>query len=115
MNTTPTVDLIRAVRKIAEIGIVNARKDKPILEAAADLLEEMDERLAIVGEAGEVLITRKLTPQERDALWDAFSRNRPIYASIDRTGGAFTIQSVGPVPGTLDEEDKVFSGLIEEE
>lgn len=115
MNTTPTVDLIRAVRQIAEIGIVNARKDRPILEEAAARLEEMDERLAIVGEAGTVLITRTLTPQEREALWDAFSRNRPIYASIDRTGDTFTIQSVGPEPGALDEEDKVFSGLTEED
>ena len=111
----PTVDLIRTLRGIADVGVVNHKRDVPVIREAADRLEEMDERLAIVGEAGAVLITRKLTPQERETLWEAFSRNRPIYASIDRTGDAFTIQSVGPEPGALDEEDKVFSGLTEED
>ena len=112
---TPTVDLIRGLRNIADIGVVNHKRDVPLIQEAADRLEDLDERLAIVGEAGAVLITRKLTAQERDAVWDAFSHNRPIYASIDRIGDTFSIQGVGPMPVALDEEDKVFSGLTEED
>ena len=38
------------MRRIAEVGIVNARADKKTLNDAADLLEALDERVAIMGE-----------------------------------------------------------------
>lgn len=42
--------LVRRVRQIADVGIVNARDDKRDLYAAADLLEALDERVAIMSE-----------------------------------------------------------------
>ena len=42
--------LVKEVRRIAEVGIVNARADKQALNDAADLLEALDERVAIMGE-----------------------------------------------------------------
>ncbi|MBR2823163.1 MAG: helix-turn-helix transcriptional regulator [Clostridia bacterium] len=42
------VELIKALRGIADIGIVNARHDVPVIREAADRLEEMDERIAIM-------------------------------------------------------------------
>lgn len=45
-----TDELIREVRRIAEIGIVNHRHDVPILVKAADRLEELEERVAIMME-----------------------------------------------------------------
>lgn len=38
------------MRRIAEVGIVNAKADKKILNDAADLLEALDERVAIMSE-----------------------------------------------------------------
>ena len=38
------------MRRIAEVGIVNARADKKTLNDAADLLEALDERVAIMSE-----------------------------------------------------------------
>lgn len=43
-----TDELIRQLRDIARIGIVNYRKDRPVLLEAADRLEELDERVAIM-------------------------------------------------------------------
>jgi len=42
--------LVKDVRRIAEVGIVNARADKKTLNDAADLLEALDERVAIMSE-----------------------------------------------------------------
>ena len=41
------------MRRIAEVGIVNARADKKTLNDAADLLEALDERVAIMSEFEE--------------------------------------------------------------
>lgn len=41
------------MRRIAEVGIVNAKADKKTLNDAADLLEALDERVAIMGEFEE--------------------------------------------------------------
>lgn len=49
-----TYDLIREVRDIARIGIVNAHHDRRILEEAADRLEELDERVAIMMEGNSI-------------------------------------------------------------
>ena len=42
--------LVKEVRRIAEVGIVNARADRQALNDAADLLEALDERVAIMSE-----------------------------------------------------------------
>jgi len=42
--------LVRKVRQIADVGIVNARDDRKTLHEAADLLEALDERVAIMSE-----------------------------------------------------------------
>lgn len=42
--------LVRRVRQIADVGIVNARDDRKTLLEAADLLEALDERVAIMSE-----------------------------------------------------------------
>lgn len=44
--------LVRRVRQIADVGIVNARADRADLYAAADALEALDERVAIMSEFG---------------------------------------------------------------
>lgn len=45
-----TNEIIKECRDIAEIGNVNARHTLEILQAAADRLEELDERVAIMME-----------------------------------------------------------------
>lgn len=45
-----TNEIIKECREIAEIGNVNARHTIEILQAAADRLEELDERVAIMME-----------------------------------------------------------------
>ena len=45
-----TGELIRQLRILAEIGIVNAVHDVGILNEAADRMEELDERVAIMSE-----------------------------------------------------------------
>lgn len=63
------VDLIRELRRIAEVGIVNAKRDIPMLQEAADRLEEMDERITIMLEgAGKV---------------EACAQNTPLYFDHD--------------------------------
>lgn len=49
-NDKDAVLLIKGVRQIADVGIVNARADKQTLYDAADLLEALDERVAIMSE-----------------------------------------------------------------
>ena len=44
----PVEEMIRQLRSIAQIGIVNAKKDTEILIRCADWMEEADERLAIL-------------------------------------------------------------------
>lgn len=49
-NEKDAVLLVKGVRQIADVGIVNARADKQTLHDAADLLEALDERVAIMSE-----------------------------------------------------------------
>ena len=49
-NEKDAVLLVKEVRRIADVGIVNARADKQTLHDAADLLEALDERVAIMSE-----------------------------------------------------------------
>ncbi len=49
-NEKDAVQLAKSVRQIADVGIVNARADKQTLYDAADLLEALDERVAIMSE-----------------------------------------------------------------
>ena len=118
MNTT---ELINGLRDLAAFGIVNHKRDNALLLEAADRLEEMDERIAIIGEPGAVLISRPLTAEEKEAVWKCFCRNRPIWVSIERMGDDFTIQAIGPEQAAenaalsfagLSEKD--VSGLTEE-
>ena len=43
-----TDELVRKLREIAEIGIVNHKHDVPVITEAADRLEEQEERIAIM-------------------------------------------------------------------
>lgn len=47
MNTT---ELIRQLRALADIGIVNHKHDTALIREAADRLEDLDERVAIMSE-----------------------------------------------------------------
>ena len=49
-NEKDAVQLVKSVRQIADVGIVNARADKQTLYDAADLLEALDERVGIMSE-----------------------------------------------------------------
>ena len=44
-------ELIRELRDIARIGIVNARRDAEILRQAADWIENAEERMAIMADS----------------------------------------------------------------
>lgn len=61
-----TDDLIRQVREIARIGVVNVRHDRAVLLEAADRLEELDERVDIMMEANRMTAeqTRMALPAE---------------------------------------------------
>lgn len=106
MNTT---ELINGLRGLAAFGIVNHKRDNALLLEAADRMEEMDERIAIIGEPGAVLISRPLTAEEKEAVWNCFCRNRPIWASIERMGDDFTIQAIGSM-NMAEDAVKAFSG-----
>lgn len=41
-------ELVDRLREIAQIGIVNHRRDVPVIKEAADRLEELDERVDIM-------------------------------------------------------------------
>lgn len=43
-----TSELIKELRNIAEIGIVNHKRDVPVITEAADRLEEQEERIQIM-------------------------------------------------------------------
>lgn len=43
-----TDELIKELRQIAELGIVNHKRDVPVIIEAADRLEEQEERIAIM-------------------------------------------------------------------
>lgn len=109
MNTT---GLIKGLRDLAAFGIVNHKRDNALLLEAADRLEEMDERIAIIGEPGDVMFSRPLTAEERDAVWECFRHNRPIWACIERMGDDFTIRAIGPEQAAEDAALS-FAGLSE--
>lgn len=44
-------DLVKELRDIARIGIVNARRDAEILRQAADWIENADERMDIMADS----------------------------------------------------------------
>ena len=50
-----TNELIRELRDIARIGIVNARRDTEIINRAADMIEAQDERISIMRESMKVM------------------------------------------------------------
>jgi len=50
-----TLTIIRELRKIAEVGIINHLRDVPVIIAAADRLEELDERVAIMEEGNNLV------------------------------------------------------------
>ena len=81
-------ELIRELRDIARIGIVNARRDTEIINQAADMIEAQDERISIMRESMEAM-ERQLDGKRAQIL------------VIDET--------------TADEDDRKSSGLIEEE
>lgn len=47
--------LIDRLRELSKIGIVNYKHDTPVLIEAADRIEELDERIAIMQESMETL------------------------------------------------------------
>lgn len=77
--------LVRRVRQIADVGIVNARDDKRDLYAAADLLEALDERVAIMSEFGgaRLLPAEELRSAEDGGgvYWVEFGRQK-CYACV---------------------------------
>ena len=81
-------ELIRELRDIARIGIVNARRDAEIINQAADMLEAQDERIAIMRESMEAM-ERQLD-----------GKRAQILVMDERIAG---------------EDDRKSSGLIEEE
>lgn len=83
-----TDELIRKLRDIAQIGIVNARRDVEIINQAADMIEAQDERISIMRESMEAM-ERQLDEKRAQIL------------VIDER--------------TADEDDRKSSGLIEEE
>ena len=50
MTKQEIAELIRRLRDIARIGIVNAKQDAQVLSQAADELEKRDERIDIMRE-----------------------------------------------------------------
>ena len=83
-----TNELIRELRDIARIGIVNARRDAEIINQAADMIEAQDERISIMRESMEAM-ERQLDGKRAQIL------------VIDER--------------TADEDDRKSSGLIEED
>lgn len=81
-------ELIRELRDIARIGIVNARRDTEIINQAADMIEAQDERISIMRESMEAM-ERQLDGKRAQIL------------VIDER--------------ITDEDDRKSSGLIEEE
>lgn len=51
MTKQEITELIRRLRDIARIGIVNAKQDAQVISQAADELEKMDERIDIMRES----------------------------------------------------------------
>lgn len=54
-----TNKLIDRLRELSKIGIVNYKHDTPVLIEAADRIEELDERIAIMQESMEELEQRE--------------------------------------------------------
>ena len=89
-------ELIRELRDIARIGIVNARRDAEILRQAADWIENAEERLAIMAES-------------MDAMERQMDGKR---AQITVTDECITVQEM---LGVLGDDEHTHSGLISED
>lgn len=57
-------ELIERLREIAQIGIVNHKSDVPVIKEAADRLEELDERVAIMLEGNGLAWKDRDKPEE---------------------------------------------------
>lgn len=89
-------ELIRELRGIARIGIVNARRDTEIITQAADWIESAEERLAIMAES-----------------MDAMERQKDgKRARIIVTDECVTAQEM---LGALGDDERAHSGLISED
>ena len=88
--------LVKEVRRIAEVEIVNARADKKTLNDAADLLEALDERVAIMGEF-EGALPHQSPAATASPQGEAFG-GRLLAAEeltpVDDGGGAYWIEFV---------------------
>jgi len=87
-------ELIRELRDIARIGIVNARRDAEIINQAADMIEAKDERIAIMRESMEAM--EKTIDKKYITITDGMMQ---------------TLRQVD----LAREDDRKSSGLIEEE
>ena len=87
-------ELIRELRDIARIGIVNARRDTEIINQAADMIEAQDERISIMRESMEAM--EKIIDKKYITVTDGMMQ---------------TLRQVD----SADEDDRKSSGLIEEE
>lgn len=63
-----TNKLIDRLRELSKIGIVNYKHDTPVLIEAADRIEELDERIAIMQESMETLEKRQEWVSVKDRL-----------------------------------------------
>ena len=75
--------LIKRLLAIAEIGIVNQKNDVPVILDAADRIEELSERVAIMAEGNAVAID----PGADVDLWPALER-------ISRDEGQITMDEM---------------------
>lgn len=91
------VELIRELRRIADVGIVNHRHDTAVIREAADRLEDLDERVAIMAADGLLDCSGQLSQRESQGTGHSIypGENIDLLAAL--------------------EEGKRFSGLTEEE
>ena len=71
-------ELIKKLLAIAEIGIVNANNDAPVILDAADRIEELSERVAIMAEGSTVTIE----PGADVDLWPSLERISQVESQI---------------------------------
>lgn len=99
-------ELIRELRDIARIGIVNARRDTEIINQAADMIEAQDERISVMRESMEAM--EKIIDKKYIIITDEMMQTlRPVDTDE-------MMQTLRPVE-SADEDDRKSSGLIEEE
>ena len=89
-------ELIRELRGIARIGIVNARRDTEIINQAADMIEAQDERISVMRESMEAMERQMDGKRERIIVTDE----------------CVTVQEM---LGALGDDERAHSGLISED